>query len=438
MREGVWLGHADRTNEVLVGTESGVIRVYDVIRKPAKERWNAAKIQSIQGTPRQPDPNKPGGRIPVRVRFGEEEPVDSEDGEAKTKEVEFRRFRITPELLEKHGYTDNCEGCRHKKAKMKSTRPHTEECRNRIREEMMKNEEDKKALEKEEERIAHKMAQRIEEEKEKEEEEAKDVGAMALRAIREVSAREPSQVDIAEIYSPKRVTEAAALIGLRAGLAMDLTNGWDFTRQSHREAAKEYIRRVKPWLLIGSPECKMFSTLQNLSGPSPEKTEARKEAEGHMRFVCELYKLQVEGGRKFLHEHPAGASSWMLECVEAVRKLEGVIVTMADQCMYGLKTWSTNRRVADTPAQKRTRFMTNSRAIAERLSKQCDKKHKHQVLLDGRAKQAAVYPRGLCEAISLGLKEDLQERTFQLRTLITVKAGDKVNQTQVNTLRGGA
>ena len=72
MREGVWLGHADRTNEVLVGTESGVIRVYDVIRKPAKERWNAAMIQSIQGTPRQPDSSKPGGRIPVRVRFGEE------------------------------------------------------------------------------------------------------------------------------------------------------------------------------------------------------------------------------------------------------------------------------------------------------------------------------------------------------------------------------
>ena len=49
-------------------------------------------------------------------------------------------------------------------------------------------------------------------------------------------------------------------------------------------------------MLIGSPECKMFSTLQNLSGPSQAKMEARKEAEGHMRFVCELYKLQVERG----------------------------------------------------------------------------------------------------------------------------------------------
>ena len=76
---------------------------------------------------------------------------------------------------------------------------------------------------------------------------------------------------------------------------------------------------------------------------------------------------KLKGGRKFLHEHPAGASSWMLECVEAIRKLEGVTVTVADQCMYGLKTWSTNRHVADTPAQKRTRFMTNNRAIANRL-----------------------------------------------------------------------
>ena len=81
--------------------------------------------------------------------------------------------------------------------------------------------------------------------------------------ITEAIERISGQVDIAEIYSPPRVTTVALKFGMKTGLAMDLTTGWDFTRQEHREAAKEYRRRVKPRLLIGSPMCTMFSTLQN-------------------------------------------------------------------------------------------------------------------------------------------------------------------------------
>ena len=36
MKEGVWLGHADRSNEMLIGTDAGVIRVFDVIRNQKK------------------------------------------------------------------------------------------------------------------------------------------------------------------------------------------------------------------------------------------------------------------------------------------------------------------------------------------------------------------------------------------------------------------
>ena len=70
--------------------------------------------------------------------------------------------------------------------------------------------------------------------------------------------------DIAEVYSPKRVTLEAAKYGLQPGEAMDLTTGWDFREERHREAARKYVRIMKPKLLIGSPECRMFSALQNL------------------------------------------------------------------------------------------------------------------------------------------------------------------------------
>ena len=106
------------------------------------------------------------------------------------------------------------------------------------------------------------------------------------------------------------MTEAAVKIGLKAGLAMDLTNGWDFRLSWHREAAGRYIREVKPWLLVGSPECRMSSSLQNLSKKTAEKGQERAEAEKHIQFVCQLYKILHEEGRKSLHEHPIGASSW--------------------------------------------------------------------------------------------------------------------------------
>ena len=137
---------------------------------------------------------------------------------------------------------------------------------------------------------------------------------------------------------------------------MDLTNGWDFTLPRHREAAKKYIKVFKPWVIIGSPECRMFSQLQNINRIywSIGKEKMLREAKDHVRFIMRVYKIQIEEGRFFLHEHPAEASSWFMKEVQEVMNKEGVVVTVADQCMYGLKTWSTTRGKLDKAAKKRT------------------------------------------------------------------------------------
>ena len=95
-------------------------------------------------------------------------------------------------------------------------------------------------------------------------------------------------VDVTEVYSPIRVNGHAANMGLKPGDSMDLVTGWDFSREDHRRMAKKRIEETKPNLLIGSPECRMFSALQNLSPWSAEKESRRKDAEAHMNFVCEL------------------------------------------------------------------------------------------------------------------------------------------------------
>ena len=86
-------------------------------------------------------------------------------------------------------------------------------------------------------------------------------------------------VDVAELYSPPRVTEEAKKFGLSAGAAFDLTTGWDFRLERDRNLAKEYVRTHKPKLVIGSPMCTMFSVLQRLSPWTEEKQRRWCEAE---------------------------------------------------------------------------------------------------------------------------------------------------------------
>ena len=126
-----------------------------------------------------------------------------------------------------------------------------------------------------------------------------------------------------------------------------------------------------------------------------------------MKFVAGLYRRQMREGRLFLHEHPAGASSWMLKEIKELCEEDGVETVIGDQCMYGLKTWSMDGK-EQVSARKRTRFMTNSRGIAQELNKKCDGSHVHQELISGRAKDAARYPRELCEAICRGMMEEMK------------------------------
>ena len=78
--------------------------------------------------------------------------------------------------------------------------------------------------------------------------------------------------NIAEIYSPPRVTCLAQKFGFRPGVALDLTvldpaDGlpWDFTKPQKRARAMALVQQDAPFLLIMSPRCKAFSTLNHIN-----------------------------------------------------------------------------------------------------------------------------------------------------------------------------
>ena len=65
-----------------------------------------------------------------------------------------------------------------------------------------------------------------------------------------------------------------------------------------------------------------------------EFEKGKAKAVLHIEFCLKLFKLQRAPGAYFLMEHPAYADPWKLDCVEDFRQSEGVMMSVADQCMY--------------------------------------------------------------------------------------------------------
>ena len=203
---------------------------------------------------------------------------------------------------------------------------------------------------------------------------------------------------VSEIYSPPRVAPCAPRYNLKQGVSLDLTTvdptdgePWDFSKQVKRDRARSMLSEQDLVAVIGSPECRYFSMLQHLRADkdSEEYKRAWAGAIVHIQFCCEVYEDQMKRGRYSVREHPAGASSWHLACVQRVLAHRGVQVVTADLCEYGLKSDDGKDSV-----KKPTKFMTNSPKMAQRLSRRCQGGHSHRRLMGGRkvTQLAGKYP----------------------------------------------
>ena len=147
-------------------------------------------------------------------------------------------------------------------------------------------------------------------------------------------------VDVTEIFSPARVTQVCEEEGLTPGTSMDLTTKdehgrwWDFNDPEMRRAAERKIVEEKPPILIGTPVCTDWCSMQavNIERLGPVEWNRRMtRARTHLNFVCRLYRLQASEGRYYLHEHPATATSWQLPNIEGLKpspNVESVVANM--------------------------------------------------------------------------------------------------------------
>jgi len=230
---------------------------------------------------------------------------------------------------------------------------------------------------------------------------------------------------ISEIFSPPRVIAAAMLLpqhGVLPGFALDLSGfdddgrRWDFAQADMRQRARDKLDRDEPGLVVGSPPCTKRSPWAQVNDKirDPETVRREKvEADLHLAFMAEIYETQARAGRYFLHEHPATATSWETPPLRCVLAMQGTETVIGDQCMYG------QTALGGEPVRKRTRWMSNSKLILAELGHRCAGKAGRCSRDGGRAwhlrargrvaRDAAIYPFKLCEAIIRGFSRQLQE-----------------------------
>ena len=227
-----------------------------------------------------------------------------------------------------------------------------------------------------------------------------------------------SWYDVAEIFSPPRTTARAARHGLTRGWSLDLDHmcpvtgrKWDLTDVTDIRRAWGLLRRSRPKLLIASPPCTLFSTLQNLTGGVQDGPKYR-EAVAMVELAVEMCIEQCRNKRYFIFEHPRSATSWRLPCLQRLASLPGMRYSDFDMCCFGM---TQPQHGIETPVRKPTRIFTNSSAIDGLVARRCEGGHAHVPLLGGgRAKLAAKYPDLLCDSFLSGLRMELDMSVMNL------------------------
>ena len=142
---GIMMVLVERSGEVVIGTTDRKVKARTVHRMPVGQRGDAAYAKSIRGVPWQPNPAEAAEGEPLGVaqaRIVSVPIVAVENRPAvpvmEPRDYKARRFYIPREVeLAKYGFSDDCEGCRAVQVGAEA-KPHSEGCRERIRQAMMK------------------------------------------------------------------------------------------------------------------------------------------------------------------------------------------------------------------------------------------------------------------------------------------------------------
>ena len=207
-----------------------------------------------------------------------------------------------------------------------------------------------------------------------------------------------------EVFSPPRILEHTAKLGLRGNLSVDLTTGWDLSLERDRAILLKEILRRRPKIVFLEPPCTWFSQLLSYNWKHIPRHLREQRLVASMvlfEFSLLIMRIQLLAGRTFVLEHPLRATSWKHPLVQdALRKFPGTDFADFDFCMFGMVS-----KINRVPVKKPTRLMTNCKHILRRFAGvQCDRSHDHVMCVDSEGGRSGPHMRSTTRAPFLRLR----------------------------------
>ena len=215
------------------------------------------------------------------------------------------------------------------------------------------------------------------------------------------------KIDFLELFSGSaKLSQIAAMQGLRVGAPIDLRTGYDLLTAEGRRKAMEVIERQQPKIIHMAPVCGPWSQMQNIN-PNPSDTyEKRRKYLPMVEFCARVALYQIEHGRYFIIENPASSKIWYTKCFQRLLMKQAVTYGTLDMCAFGMR--DPNGYYYYKPTSLLHNFPDGT---LDPVFKRCSNKsengtfHYHQPLegnapgYGSRTKLAQVYPYRFCSIL---------------------------------------
>ena len=145
------------------------------------------------------------------------------------------------------------------------------------------------------------------------------------------------KIDFLELFSGSaRLSQVAAMNGLKVGQPIDLRTGFDLLKVEGRKRAMEAIERQQPSVVFLAPVCAPWSQMTNINDRDARE-EKRRKYMPMVEFCIQVAIYQLRNGRHFIIENPAGSAMWWQHVFKRIIDHPQVCWGTLDMCAFGMK-----------------------------------------------------------------------------------------------------
>ena len=175
---------------------------------------------------------------------------------------------------------------------------------------------------------------------------------------------------------------------------------WNFEMKEQQAAFRRLAEQEEPHHIMMTPECRLWSPMQNLNYRTPERRELLRdlrvlEEETHLVFYKNIH---IDGKRLIydtIFENPADAASFETPTLDSMK---GYFETVLDRCRTKLKASPEDEMYVRKP----TRFRSSSRKVCEAVNLRCECPRGAHIQMMGRGsvlKKMQNYEPELCHRL---------------------------------------